>query len=51
MLTLKIIANSPTEALDTIAKLIPNRKILAIRVDKLYRLDYGEVYTVKIDYD
>lgn len=48
MFTIKIIANSNLEALETVDRLIPQSKIKELRVDNSYQITNEKVYTITV---
>lgn len=51
MITLKILANSNLEALETIDNLFPKSRIQELRIDNSYVINKEKVYTVTIKND
>lgn len=51
MLTLKIIAATNLEALETIEKIFPRAKIKELKVDNGYQIHNEKVYTITVNHD
>jgi len=51
MLTFKIIAQSPSQAIGMMMALLPGKRIIDVRVDREYEISGSDVYNIKIEVD